>query len=128
MKHCKNCGAQLADDDDYCYFCGKPLEEEKKEEPIFRNQGEYDSKYEYQEKRNIIAMLGFVFAFFSPIIGLILSIVGLKRANQLNGLGRGQAIAGIIVSIVSMVLSLVLYMYLLSLYGTEGAILWEKVL
>ena len=45
-----------------------------------------------------------------------------KKAKQLNGLGRGQAVAGIIVSIVSMVLSLVLYMYLLSLYGTEGAI------
>ena len=27
MKNCKHCGAQLADDDTYCYFCGNPLEE-----------------------------------------------------------------------------------------------------
>ena len=129
MKHCKYCGAQLADDEAYCYFCGKPTEteeeiiEEKEEQPIFHDQSYYEDKTTYNRQQiNTVAMLGLVFAFISPIVGLILSIIGLNKSRQLNGLGRDLAIAGIIVSIVSMVLSLVLYMYLISLYGTEGAI------
>ena len=126
MKHCSKCGAQLADDDDYCYFCGATFDEvkeERVEQPTFHDQSYYEDKTTYNRQQiNTVAMLGLVLSFISPLVGLILSIIGLKKANQLNGLGRGQAIAGIIVSIVSMVLSLALYMYLLSVYGTEGAI------
>ena len=126
MKYCTKCGAQLADDDDYCYFCGArfdEVKEERVEQPTFHDQSYYEDKTTYNRQQiNTVAMLGLVFSFISPLVGLILSIIGLKKAKQLNGLGRGQAIAGIIVSVVSMVLSLALYMYLLSVYGTEGAI------
>jgi hypothetical protein len=41
------------------------------------------------------------------IVGLILSLVGLSKAKQLGGLGRGMAIAGIITSSVGIVASIV---------------------
>ena len=125
MKYCSKCGAQLADDDDYCYFCGTKFDEVKKEEqkeqPTFRDQSYYEDKY-YGQRPNTIALVGFVFSFISPIVGLILSIIGLNKARQMNGLGKGYAIAGIIISIVSMILSVLLYAYVISVYGTEGAL------
>ena len=125
MKYCSKCGAQLADDDDYCYFCGAKFDEVKKEEqkeqPTFQDQSYYEDKY-YGQRPNTIALVGFVFSFVSPIVGLILSIIGLNKARQMNGLGKGYAIAGIIISIVSMILSVLLYAYVISVYGTEGAL------
>jgi Ca2+/H+ antiporter len=50
-----------------------------------------------------MGVAGLVLAFFMPIIGLIVSIIGLKKskaANQSNGL----ALAGIIVSIINTIL------------------------
>ena len=112
MKHCKKCGAQLADDDDYCYFCGSSLaeQEEIKEEPIFRdiNKDEDGYRFEYQNKTNGLATAGFVLAFFFPVIGLVLSILGLKLSQKI-GYGRGMAISGIVVAIINMVLSFILY-------------------
>ena len=125
MKYCTKCGAQLADDDDYCYFCGAKFEEikqeEPKEQPTFQDQSYYEDRY-YGQRPNTVALLGFVFAFLSPIVGLILSIIGLKKAKEFNGLGKGYAIAGIIISVVSMILSVLLYSYLVSVYGTEGIV------
>ena len=40
------------------------------------------------------------------IVGLILSLVGLNKAKQLGGLGRGMAIAGVITSSVGIVASI----------------------
>ena len=126
MKYCPKCGAQLADDDDYCFFCGAnfdEVKEERKEAPTFQDHSYYEDKTNYNRQQvNTLAMLGLVFAFVSPLVGLILSIIGLNKSRQLNGLGRGLAIAGIIVSILSMVLSVLMYMYLLSVYGTEGVV------
>ena len=115
MKYCRKCGAQLADDDDYCYFCGSSLEEQKEElkeeRPTFTDQSYYEDKYERPET-NGVAIAGFVFSFISPIVGLVLSIVGLNKAKQLRGVGRGYAIAGIIISVVSFFLTLALYYFM----------------
>lgn len=118
MKYCRKCGAQLADDDTYCYFCGANLEEQQKEaekeRPTFSDQSYYEDKYEKPET-NGVALAGFVFSFISPLIGFILSIVGLNKAKQLRGVGRGYAIAGIIISVVSFIATCLIYMYL---YGS----------
>lgn len=112
MKYCRKCGAQLADDDNYCYFCGSNLEEQKEElkeeRPTFSDQSYYEDN-NYKPQPNTVALLGFVFSFLSPIIGLILSIVGLNKSRELRGVGRGYAIAGIIISVVSFFLSLAVY-------------------
>ena len=41
------------------------------------------------------------------IVGLILSLVGLNKAKQLGGLGRGMAIAGVVTSSLGIVASVV---------------------
>ncbi len=46
-----------------------------------------------------LAILGLVFAFLAPLVGLVLSIVALVRAKT-DGNGRGLAIAGLVTSIV----------------------------
>lgn len=50
---------------------------------------------------NGIAIAGFVLAFFANVLGLILSIVGLVQARKRDQGGRGLAIAGIIISSLS---------------------------
>lgn len=47
---------------------------------------------------NTPALLGLIFAFVFAPAGLIISIIGLKKAKQLNGEGRDLALAGVIVS------------------------------
>ena len=44
-------------------------------------------------------------AFLVPIVGLILSIIGMVQINKNGGKSKGMAIAGIIVSVVVMVLN-----------------------
>ncbi len=52
------------------------------------------------KKTNVLAILGFVFAFILPLIGLILSSVGLSRVKTRNLKGKGLAVAGIILSLI----------------------------
>ena len=124
MKNCPKCGAQLADDDNYCYFCGSDLDEfskEKREREDLQFNDQKDDNYYYQtQARNGFALAGFIVAFFSPMVGLILSIIGLNKSKDMKGLGRGQAIAGIIISICNFILSFAIYsIYYAMYYGRE---------
>lgn len=56
------------------------------------------------ENINIIA---FVFSFVMPIVGLILSIIGLSKSKKSNS-NNGLAIAGLIISIISLFLRVLL--------------------
>ena len=68
---------------------------------------------------NVFAILGFIFAFVFPILGLIFSIIGLSKAKKMGGKQKGLAIAGLIISIVSIVITII---YLAVFAGTIGAI------
>ena len=57
------------------------------------------------KKTNNVAIVGFVLAFLVPLIGFIISIIGLVIAKDYNGKGRGLSVAGIIVSIIMFILS-----------------------
>lgn len=61
-------------------------------------------KTENNNGTNGMAITGFVLAFFLPLIGLILSIVGLSQLKKKNQSGKGLAIAGIVISSVMMLL------------------------
>jgi hypothetical protein len=50
-----------------------------------------------QKETNGLAIAGFVCSFLIPLIGLILSIIGLKKSKELND-GKGLSTAGIIIS------------------------------
>ncbi|WP_157508999.1 DUF4190 domain-containing protein [Luteipulveratus halotolerans] len=59
--------------------------------------------------RNGLAIAGFVVSFFGGALGLVLSVVGLLESRKYVGrAGRGLAIAGICISVVTTVLSLLL--------------------
>lgn len=59
-------------------------------------------------KTNTLAVLSLVFSFFFQLVGLILGIIALKQIKEKGEEGRGLAIAGIIISIVGMVFTLIL--------------------
>ena len=118
MKYCSKCGAQLADDDMYCYNCG--AEAKEKEKGVEREKASFDDYYENNYRndnsygyysKNTMATCGLVFSFLSPILGLIFSIIGLNKSRHMNGLGRGQAIAGIIISIINFIISFFIVYY-----------------
>jgi len=60
------------------------------------------------EKTNVLAITGLVLAFFLPLIGLVVSIVGLIQINKKKQKGKGLAIAGIIISSIVALLHLIL--------------------
>jgi hypothetical protein len=57
-----------------------------------------------------MAIAGFILAFFCSLLGLIFSIMGYNECKRSNGAltGEGLAMAGIIISIISMLLGLVI--------------------
>ena len=60
-------------------------------------------------RSNGFAVAGFILSFFVPLLGLIFSAIGIGKANQLNGKGRGLAIWGLVLSILSMVVAIIVY-------------------
>ncbi|MBZ4218031.1 DUF4190 domain-containing protein [Mycoplasma tauri] len=56
------------------------------------------------DQSNYFAIAGFVLSFFYSVLGLIFSCIGLSRSKKINGKGRKLSIAGICISIVSMVI------------------------
>lgn len=55
---------------------------------------------------NGISIAGFILSFIIPIVGLILSIIGLKKSKETNN-GRGLSIAGIVISVVFTIISII---------------------
>lgn len=105
--YCKNCGSNLDDRAVVCPNCGVPTGVQPPEQTT---------------ESNTIATVGFILSFFVAIAGLICSIIGYRNASKLNGDGKGFALAGIIISSVSMVLAFIIYivaMAFLSEYFTE---------
>ncbi|QDZ42859.1 DUF4190 domain-containing protein [Corynebacterium sp. sy039] len=75
-------------------------------QPVSEQQTEYNSYNSYNantytqpqqsSQMNTMSVVGFVTSLFLPLIGLILSIVGLRQAKKTGERGRGFAIAGIV--------------------------------
>lgn len=59
-------------------------------------------------KTNTLAIFGLILAFFIPLIGLILSIVGLNQINKSRQSGKGLAIAGIVISAANILFQLLI--------------------
>ncbi|MEE1296335.1 MAG: DUF4190 domain-containing protein [Bifidobacterium sp.] len=67
-----------------------------------------------------MAIAGFVCSFFVSIVGLVLSIIGLTQVNKSHERGRGLAIAGIVISAISIVGEILLAIGLVSLIGSAA--------
>jgi hypothetical protein len=61
------------------------------------------------QRTNVMAILGLVFAFIFSPLGIIFSAIGLSQTKKRGEGGRGLAIAGLILSIVFLLISLVVF-------------------
>lgn len=92
---CKNCGKQIPDGAHVCPYCGRSTGTPP---PSTKIKG-----------TNTLAIVGFVFSFLFALVGLICSIIGFNRSNDYeNGGNRGLALAGIIISAISMGLGIII--------------------
>ena len=66
----------------------------------------YGSSLPTQNKGNGIAIAGLILAFFIPLLGLIFSLIGLKQSKKIGGAGRGIALAGLIISSLSILVTI----------------------
>lgn len=90
--YCKNCGKQIDDNSIMCVHCGAVVNDPTT-----------------IKKTNTMSIVGFILSFIIPIVGLICSIMGLKKADtECGGKGKGLAIAGIIISILNWVLGFII--------------------
>ena len=53
-----------------------------------------------------MATAGFILSFFVPLLGLIFSILGLKKVKETNT-GKGLSTAGIIISSIALLITLI---------------------
>ncbi len=118
-KFCANCGAEVSDGYAFCEKCGTPVNNAAPQ-PAPAGQPAYNQPYgpaPVQEPGNGMATAGFVVSLVSFLcctlgspVGLILSIVGMTKAKNVGGKGKGLAIAGIILGalgILAFIISLI---------------------
>ena len=88
---CKSCGHEINENAVICPNCGVATDNLAKTtaEPA---------------QKNTMALIGFILSFFVAIAGLIISIIAYKNAKkpEFNGDGKSFALAGIIISAVSL--------------------------
>ena len=124
MAYCRNCGAPVADDSKFCAKCGavqitqavqqpaqavqpvqpapqpvyqqvQPVQQAQPAQPAQKSNGLCTAGF-------ILSLVGIVTVGLTSIIGLILSVVGLIVSKSKKQKGSGKAIAGIIISIVTL--------------------------
>lgn len=114
---CNKCGAQIEDNSTFCPYCGSAVTPQGA-------PNDYYAALQYQQPQqpqqqadngsNGCAIAGFVLAFFFSIVGLILSIVGLAKADkEYGGNGKGLAIAGIVISSLDLVIRIIIFVVVL---------------
>ena len=101
---CSKCGKQIADNSSFCTSCGSKVNVPNSTAggtyTTYTNTGSTASNAINGNTTNVFAILGLIFAFVMPILGIIFSCVGLSEAKQKNGSGHGMAKAGLILSII----------------------------
>lgn len=95
--YCKKCGQQIDDDAVVCVHCGTATDKfTATTTPVVQHK-----------ESNVLAIVGFIFSFYIAIVGLICSIIGYRKAKQEGLEYGGLALAGIIISAVSMAIAFI---------------------
>ena len=120
--YCKNCGSILEQGAQFCRACGAQVdcdelmkEPAQKTEPAVAQETVQRTVYVQPAHvqapiapappaTNDMAVVGFIMAFMMPILGLVFSVIGLKKAKS-GAPNRGLALAGVIISSVYLALS-----------------------
>lgn len=107
--YCSNCGSELKSNEKFCSNCGSPVNQAPTNNYV-NNQSNNG-----QNNNNGMATAGFVVSLISTVLccgafnwlSLIFSIIGLTQAKSKNGNGKSLAIAGIIISSISLVIFII---------------------
>lgn len=113
-KFCISCGNEIPEGNSVCASCGTPVDGAPKAvapAPAAPSQSGTTvvvNQTQPAKPTNGLAIAGFVISLLccgslSPV-SLILSIIGLIKAKDINGSGKGLAIAGIILSALGIIL------------------------
>lgn len=68
------------------------------------------------QKTNALAVIGLITAFFIPLAGLVLSIIGLTQTSKRKEKGKGLAIAGIVTSVIIGFLQILFLILILAVF------------
>ena len=107
---CRVCGKEINDEAVICPHCGCTV----KDEPVVSKS----ASGEKTGKANVMSIVGFVLSLVSLLIslfgtvataGLVLSKIGLVQCNQRGERMKGLAVAGIIISSISIFFTIVVY-------------------
>ncbi len=99
--YCGNCGREIDDKAVICPHCGVAV----------------GRKNVQTEEGNTLAIVGFIFSFFIALVGLICSILGYKKSKNEGAPHQGLALAGIIISAVSIGLTILIYIIVIAAVG-----------
>lgn len=97
--YCLNCGKQIDDRAAVCPYCGVTISDTRTATYNITNNNQC----------NGVAIAGFILAFVAPLIGFICSIVGISNAKNCNGSGKGLAIAGLLISGVTLAIYVAIF-------------------
>ena len=117
-KFCQNCGHALQEGQDVCLNCGLVV---NKSNTTNNNTKTTNGLAIAGFTLSIIGLFLsiFIVGIFPCIIGLVLSIIGLIKSKNINGSGKGFAIAGIIINSIIMIIVLIVVVF----YGA----VWSSV-
>lgn len=108
-KFCSNCGKEIKGNVNFCPECGKAVNPVVEETPV------QTTNTTAEDKVNALALSGFIVALISlllnfwgivGIVATVLSGVGLSKTGPGKEKGRGFAIAGLVIGILSILYGL----------------------
>ena len=116
-KFCTQCGSALEEGSVVCPNCGNKIRSAEENvvtaEPVVNQNVSYDNNNGTVKNSNTFALVGFILSLVNilccgafSIFGLVFSIIGLVESKKQDGNGKGMAIAGIIISSIFVVLSI----------------------
>lgn len=73
-----------------------------------------------QNKTNTMAILGFIFSFLFSLLGLIFSIIALGQIKERHEEGKGLAKAGLVISIIKMVIFMLMFIMPIIAFSNWG--------
>ncbi|MBQ8551619.1 MAG: DUF4190 domain-containing protein [Clostridia bacterium] len=131
--YCKHCGSKVADNSNFCTSCGGALGSTETAVRAVTEEAAQSSDKPAEKKNDALAIAGFAISLVSflgavflippaPIVGIVLSVLGLRRIKRSGNEGRGLAIAGIILGALALLLLMLastIMAILFALLGTD---------
>lgn len=121
MKYCSHCGKEVLDEAVFCPHCGCSVQGTP-DDTLNKQQQQQQPNYAPQPQQESyipLTVVGFVFAFVSSLVGLILSIVAFKNAKEVgNTKSMALSRAGIIISAVLLGVEFIIGLIVGTIYGS----------